>query len=86
MKENLMKIMALFPNTVFLRVPLSRYIMTLHTKRNVERNVKNIIQFFDEILRRFPDNYSDIPIDSLVVASMTLTLSSDAKALVQVCK
>ena len=73
MKENLMKIMALFPDTVFLRISLSRYIMQLAIKeRNTKKHVENIIFFFDQMLRRFPDNYAEIPLDSLVVASTSL--------------
>jgi hypothetical protein len=87
MKENLMKIMALFPNTVFLRTPLSRYIMQLPMKsgRNTpEKHVRNIILFFDQLLRRFPDNYAEIPLDSLVVASMSLEHSEQVSTQVQV--
>ncbi len=68
-----MKIMALFPDTVFLRISLSRYIMQLAIKeRNTKKHVENIIFFFDQMLRRFPDNYAEIPLDSLVVASTSL--------------
>jgi hypothetical protein len=86
MKENLMKIMALFPNTVFLRRPLSRYIMQLPMKRRnyAEKHVTNIILFFDQLLRRFPDNYAEIPLDSLVVASMSLDQSVQVTTQVQV--
>ena len=86
MKENLMKIMALFPNTVFLRTPLSRYIMQLPLKRRrtPEKHVKNIILFFDQLLRRFPDNYAEIPLDSLVVASMSLDPSVQSEVSTQV--
>lgn len=88
MKENMMKIMALFPHTVFMRAPLSRYIMQLPLKRrrNTEKHVKNIVLFFDQLLRRFPDNYAEIPLDSLVVASMSLgqTVQSEVSTQVQV--
>ena len=90
MKNNLMKIMSLFPNTLFLRTSLSRYIMQLSFKgrRNTEKHVKNIILFFDQLLRRFPDNYAEIPLDSLVVASMSLgpSMQSDISTQVQVIK
>ena len=87
MKENLMKIMAQFPNTLFLRTPLSRYIMQLPMKRRntVGKHVTNIILFFDQLLRRFPDNYAEIPLDSLVVASMGLDQSVQVSTQVQVC-
>ena len=88
MKENMMKIMALFPHTVFMRTSLSRYIMQLPLKRrrNTEKHVKNIISFFNQLLRRFPDNYADIPLDSLVVASMSLgqNVQSEVSTQVQV--
>lgn len=86
MKKNLMKIMALFPNTVFLRSCLPRYIMQLPMKgrRTPEKHVKNIILFFDQLLRRFPGNYSEIPLDSLVVASMSLGSGMQSQVSTQV--
>ena len=41
-------------------------------ERNTKKHVENIIFFFDQMLRRFPDNYAEIPLDSLVVASTSL--------------
>lgn len=84
-----MRILALFPSTMFLRIPLPRYIMQLPMKerRNTTtKHVKNIILFFDQLLRRFPDNYAEIPLDSLVVASMSLqnALQFDVSTQVQV--
>lgn len=84
-----MRILALFPGTMFLRIPLPRYIMQLPMKerRNTTtKYVKNIILFFDQLLRRFPDNYAEIPLDSLVVASMSLqnALQFDVSTQVQV--
>ena len=77
----MMKIMALFPHTSFMRTALSRYIMQLPLgrRRNTEKHVQNIILFFDQLLRRFPDNYTEIPLDSLVVASMSLGISTQVQ-------
>ncbi|XP_028391771.1 NFX1-type zinc finger-containing protein 1-like isoform X2 [Dendronephthya gigantea] len=86
MKENLIKIMALFPNTVFIRSSLPRYVMQLPMKgrRTPQKHVKNIILFFDQLLRRFPDNYSEIPLDSLVVATMSLGSEMQSQVSTQV--
>ena len=77
----MMKIMALFPHTLFMRTALSRYIMQLplRRRRNTEKHVQNIILFFDQLLRRFPDNYTEIPLDSLVVACMSLGISTQVQ-------
>jgi hypothetical protein len=40
--------------------------------------------FFDQLLRRFPDNYAEIPLDSLVVASMSLEHNVQVSTQVQV--
>lgn len=87
MKENLIKILALFPNTAFLQRVVPRYIMQLpmkSPKSKPEKHIENIVRFCDQMLRRFPGLYTEIPLDSLLVATMSLNLATKSEIMGEV--
>ena len=87
MKENLIKILAIFQKTAFLQKSLPRYIIQLPLKsRNAgtEKKIENVLLFFDQLLKRFPDICTEIPLDSLLVASMNIEVSEESRLSQQV--
>ena len=76
-KEYLIKLLNLLPGSLFLNLHLRQHLNSLSASRrspsDVTEFLKNVIKVMNELLRRFPNAYADLPIPDLYCGAMVLS-------------
>ena len=76
-KEYLIKLLNLLPGSLFLNLHLRQRLNSLSASRmspsDVTEFLKNVIKVMNELLRRFPNAYADLPIPDLYCGAMVLS-------------
>ena len=77
-KEDLLqKLLILLPGSSFLNLPLRRYLNKLSANSLPPSDVvvflRNVVKMMNELLRRFPSCYADLPLSDLYCGTMRLS-------------
>ena len=78
-KEDLLKLLNLLPGSSFLNLLLRRYLNKLTADSlppsDVSVFLRNVVKIMNELLRRFPSCYADLPLSDLYCGTMRLSVS-----------
>lgn len=78
-KENLLKLLNLLLRSSFLNLLLRRYLNKLSADSlppsDVSVFLRNVVKIMNELLRRFPSCYADLPLSDLYCGTMRLSVS-----------
>ena len=76
-KEDLLKLLNLLPGSSFLNLLLRRYLNKLSADSlppsDVSVFLRNVVKIMNELLRRFPNCYADLPLSDLYCGTMRLS-------------
>ena len=76
-KEDLLKLLNLLPGSSFLNLLLRRYLNKLSAgslpPSSVSVFLRNVVKIMNELLRRFPNCYADLPLPDLYCGTMRLS-------------
>ena len=76
-KEDLLKLLTLLPGSSFLNLLLRRYLNKLSANNlsplDVVVFLRNVVKIMNELLRRFPSCYADLPLSDLYCGTMRLS-------------
>ena len=68
-KEYLLKLLNLLPQSMFLKLHLRAFLNRLSACRmsasDVATFLRNVLKIMNELLRRFPNSYADLPVSDL---------------------
>ena len=76
-KEHLFKLLNLLPNSVFFNLHLRPHLNRLSASRMPPSGIavflRNVIKIMNELLRRFPNSYADLPVSDLYCSTTSLS-------------
>ena len=79
-KEHLLKLLNLLPNSVFFNLHLRPHLDRLSASRMppsvIAVFLRNVVKIMNELLRRFPNSYADLPIPDLYCSTTLLSRES----------
>lgn len=80
-KEYLLKLLNLLPKSMFLKLHLRLFLNRLSACRmsasNVATFLSNVLKIMNELLRRFPNSYADLPVNDLYCGIKVLSESGE---------
>lgn len=76
-KEYLLKLLNLLPNSVFFNLHLRPHLNRLSASRMPPSDVavflRNVVKIMNELLRRYPNSYADLPVSDLYCSTTMLS-------------
>ncbi|KAJ7333525.1 NFX1-type zinc finger-containing protein 1 [Desmophyllum pertusum] len=76
-KEYLFKLLNLLPSSLFLNLHLRSYLNRLSASRMTPSDItvflKNVVKLMNELLRRFPNSYAELPVSDLYCGTRMLS-------------